>query len=132
MGVWLAAAVGAVSYFVLGAAWFTPLFGRVWDRSIGYDRATGGGRFPISYYLVPLITALVIASVLGALAHALAIDGLLQGTVLGAGIGIAIAAASLTNALTPHTPHTYLFGAVTGGYHFVGCTLTGLLIGALG
>lgn len=124
--------MGAVAYFVLGAAWFSPLFGRAWDRSIGYDRATAGGKFPISYYIVPLITALVIAGVLGTLAHALTIDGPLQGTALGAGVGIAIAVASLTNALTPHTPHPYLFGAVTGGYHLVGCTLTGLLIGALG
>lgn len=132
IGVWPAAAVGAVAYFMLGAAWFTPLFGRLWDRSIGYDRATSGGRFPISYYIVPLITAAVIAAVLGVLAHSLMIDGPLQGAALGAVLGLAIAVASLTNALTPHTPHPYLFAAVTGGYHLAGCTLTGLLVGILG
>ena len=30
---WWAAALGAVAYFVLGALWFSPLFGRVWDRA---------------------------------------------------------------------------------------------------
>ena len=26
-------------------------------------------------------------------------------------------AGALTNALTPHTPHPYLFDVITGGYH---------------
>ncbi|MGB2718444.1 MAG: DUF1761 domain-containing protein, partial [Rhodococcus sp. (in: high G+C Gram-positive bacteria)] len=62
---WLGVAVAAVVYYALGALWFGPLFGRAWDRSIGHDRAQTGGRFPLSYYVVPLccsaVTTIVIA-----------------------------------------------------------------------
>ena len=124
--VW-APAAAAVVYFLLGAVWFTPLFGRAWDRSIGHDRTRDNGRFPLGYYLVPLASAIAIAVVLSALHTPAAGAG--AGALLGAAVGTAIAAASLTNGLTPHTPHPYLFGAITGGYHLVGCTLAGLVIG---
>ena len=129
MNIWWATALGGIVYYLLGAAWFTPLFGRAWDRSIGHDRSADAGRFPLSYYLLPLLGALLTAVVIAALQAPGAGAGL--GTLIGAGVGLAAAAASVTNALTPHTPHPYLFGAITGGYHLVGCALAGLTIGTL-
>jgi hypothetical protein len=130
MNAWWAAALGGLVYFVLGAAWFTPLFGRAWDRSIGYDRSRNAGRFPLSYYVLPLAGALVSAYVIAALVPPHSGPG--PGLLTGAGVGVVAAAASVTNALTPHTPHPYSFGAITGGYHLTGCALTGLAIGIFG
>ena len=129
MSTWWVTALAGFLYYLLGAAWFTPLFGRAWDRSIGHERSRTAGRFPISYYLLPFAGALVTGVVITALHRAGA--GAVSGTLTGAGVGLVVAAASLTNALTPHTPHPYLFGAITGGYHLVGCTLAGLTIGTL-
>lgn len=129
MSIWWAAALGGLLYYLLGAAWFTPLFGRSWDRSIGYDRSRNTGRFPLGYYLLPLAGALVTTVVIAAIYPPG--GGVGAGLVSGAGVGIAAAAASFTNALTPHTAHPYVFGAITAGYHLTGATLAGLTIGLL-
>lgn len=125
---WWLVAIAAIGYYLLGALWFTPLFGRAWDRSIGYDRAKDKGRFPVSYYVVPLVAAIVASVVIAVLAALIDADPL-GSALLGASVGAVVAAATLTNALTPHTPHPYVFAAVTGGYHLLACTLAGLLVG---
>ena len=127
---WIAVLVAAVAYYVLGAVWFTPLFGRVWDRSIGYDRSATRGRFPLSYYITPLFGALVSTFVAALLVATTDVDGVAGGVLVGLGVGLVAAAASVTNALTPHTPKPYLFGAVTGGYHLTGLTIAGAILGA--
>ena len=111
----LAVAVAAVAYYLLGAAWFTPLFGKAWDRSIGYDRSRDT-TFGPAYYVGVILAAL--APTFG--------EALIVGVVVGRGV----AAVSINNALTPHTPHPYVFGAVTGGYHLVGIVLVSAIIGA--
>lgn len=124
-----AAALGSVLYYALGAVWFTPLFGRAWDRSIGYDRTRTGSRFPLGYYLLPLAGAMVTTIVIATLYPSGA--GVGAGLLIGVCVGTAAAAASFTNALTPHTPHPYVFGAITGGYHFTGAVIAGATIGLL-
>jgi hypothetical protein len=36
----------------------------------------------------------------------------------------------VNDALTPHTPHPFLLGAVRRGYHAVGIALVGVILGA--
>lgn len=127
---WWAALIAASGYYLLGALWFSPLFGRAWDRSIGHNRAAGNGRFPLSYYLVPLCGAAVGTLVIAVFRALIDPAGLVGAAAVGLGIGVAIAGATLTNALTPHTPKPYLFAAITAGYHLLGCTLVGLILGA--
>lgn len=127
---WLAIILATLAYYALGAAWFTPLFGRTWDRAIGYRRAEGS-RFGLDYYLVPLATSalvsLALAVVLASISPSGIGEALLVGTVIGVGIAAAI---SINNALTPHTPHPYLHGAVTGGYHLTGILAASAIISA--
>ncbi len=127
---WVAVAVAAFAYYVLGAVWFTPLFGKAWDRSLGYDRSQAP-RFTPDYYLVPLASAVTATLVLGMLLAALAPASFGEALSVGALVGLAVAAISVNNALTPHTPHPYLFGAVTGGYHLVGLTVAAAVIDLL-
>ena len=85
MSTWWVTALAGFLYYLLGAAWFTPLFGRAWDRSIGHDRSRTAGRFPISYYLLPRAGALVTGVVIAALHRAGA--GAVSGTLTGLTIG---------------------------------------------
>lgn len=129
---WWAVLLAALGYFILGAVWFTPLFGRAWDAAIGYDRSQSRGRFPVSYYIVPFVGSAISTVVIAVLVGLLPVAGAVGGVGVGASVGLAIAAASMTNSLTPHTPRPYVLGAITGGYHLVGCALAGVLIGWLG
>lgn len=124
---WLAVALAALAYYLLGAAWFTPLFGKAWDRSIGYDRSQAT-KFRPAYYVVPLVSAVLVALALGLILAALAPsfgEALIVGVIVGLGVAAAV---SINNALTPHTPHPYVFGAVTGGYHLVGIVIVSAII----
>lgn len=127
---WLAVALAALAYYLLGAAWFTPLFGKAWDRSIGHDRSTAP-TFGPDYYLVPLVSAIFVSLALGLILAALAPPSFGEALLVGVVIGVGVAAAvSINNALTPHTRHPYLFGAVTGSYHFVGIVIVSAIIEA--
>lgn len=125
---WLAIALAALTYYILGAAWFTPLFGKAWDRSIGHDRSQAA-KFSTSYYVVPLVSAVFVAFALGLILTALAAS-FGEALIVGLVVGLAVAAVSINNALTPHTPHPYVFGVVTGGYHIVGIVIVSAIIGA--
>ena len=128
---WLGVAVAAVVYYALGALWFGPLFGRAWDRSIGHDREQTGGRFPLSYYVVPLCCSVATTIVIALLLDVIGSGNVTAGVLVGLGVGIASAAASLTNALTPHTPQPFVFGVVTGSYHLTGATSAGAILGVI-
>ena len=128
----LAAALGAIAYFVLGALWFSPLFGRVWDRAVGHERQRGE-RFPTSYYVVPLVSSIAIAVAIAWLAEAVELAGFWDGAVFTIALGVGIAAAvSVTNAMTPNMRHPFVYGAVTGGYHVVGIGIVTAIVVAFG
>lgn len=127
---WFAVVLATIAYYVLGAVWFTPLFGKTWDRSIGYERVAGS-RFSAAYYVVPLVSAFLVSLAIAVLAAALAPmtfpEFLVLGVVIGFGVAFAI---SINNGLTPHTPKPFVFGAVTGGYHLVGILVVSAIVGA--
>lgn len=79
---------------------------------------------------MPLASAVLVSLALGLVLAALAPPGFGDVLAVGLVIGLGVAAAvSVNNALTPHTPHPYLFGAVTGGYHAAGIVLAAAVIG---
>lgn len=123
--------MAAVAYYALGALWFGPLLGRAWDRSIGHDRSQTGGRFPLSYYVVPLCCSAVTTIVIALVLDVIDSDAVVSGVIVGLGVGLATAAASLTNALTPHTPQPFVFGAVTASYHLMGAAVAGAVLGVV-
>ncbi|MDF1489431.1 DUF1761 domain-containing protein [Tessaracoccus caeni] len=126
---WLGVALAALAYYILGAIWFTPLFGKTWDRAIGHE-VSGARRFGADYYIVPLVSAVLVSVALGVLlavaAPASMSEALIVGVIVGGGVALPV---SMNNALTPHTPHPYVFGAVTGGYHMVGIVVVAAVLG---
>lgn len=129
---WFAVALATLAYFVLGALWFTPLFGRAWDRSLGIDRRRGE-RYPPIYYVVPFASSVLVSVATAVLVAATGVDGWADAALLGLVVGIGYSAAvTFTNAVTPTTPHPIAFAAITGSYHVVGAILAAIIIETMG
>lgn len=119
----LPAFVAGVAYFALGGLWFTPLFGRQWDKAVGFERPPKWRPGAI-YYIGPLVGCLVAAFATSCLAQLtqaqLLTDYLKVGFLVGMGYGATI---TTVNAIAPNMPHPGLYAAVVGSYHLVGLVL---------
>lgn len=125
--VWLGVLGATVGIYLLGGLWFTPMFGRAWDRGVGVSRRPGE-RFGLTYYVVPLVGAAGAAYALAFLVVAADVaavgDALVLGVVVGVGVGLTV---SFTNALTPRTARPLLYGLVTGCYHVVSAVVAAVV-----
>jgi hypothetical protein len=111
------------AYFALGGLWFTPLFGKQWDKAVGFERPPKW-RPSAVYYVGPLLGCLVAAAAsfyLMQLTQAQSLADYLQvGLVVGIGYGATI---TTVNAIAPNMRHPGLYAAVVGSYHLVGLVL---------
>jgi hypothetical protein len=127
---WLAISLATLAYFMLGALWFTPLFGAAYDTALGAKRGKGQ-KWPAIYYIGPFLSAFVTTVAMAVLAQALNVaniaDALWLGIIVGAGVALSV---SCNNAINPVTPRPLLYGAVTGGYHVVGISVVAVLLAA--
>ena len=127
----VAVIAATLAYFVLGAVWFTPLFGKQYDKAIGVDRSKKQ-KWPPIYYYGPFIGAVLTVSATAILISALKIENLSDAVALGLIVGIGYSAAvSFTNAITPNMPKPVLFGLITGSYHLAGVIVAALIIVSL-
>jgi hypothetical protein len=124
---WYAAVAAALSAFVLGGLWYSPvLFGKAWMRATGLtaERLAAGNQAVIfgASFVLALIASLVFALFLGP-APAL---GFAVGA--GASAGLCWVAASFgINYLFERKSFTLFL--INGGYHTVQFTLYGLILG---
>lgn len=128
---WLAIVAATLAYFILGAVWFTPLFGKAYDRGTGVSRSSKQ-KWPALYYYAPFLSSLVVAIAIGITAYALDINSYADAIMLGLVYGIGLAAISMSNAVTPNMPRPILFGSVVGGYHLVSAVLVSVIIYSFG
>ena len=127
---WLAVLVAALSMFLLGGLWFSPvLFYRTWLRANGFteqqvkEGANPARSFGFSF-LFSLIMSANLAMFLNDPSTTVAF-GAMAGFLAGFGwvaVGIGIV------ALFEQRPWSYIL--VNGGYMTVGMTLMGLILGA--
>jgi hypothetical protein len=123
---YLAVVVAALSTFLVGGLWYSPvLFGPRWQRAAGDVRKPGDAH-PARVFGLSFVFALV-----AALAYALIIPpaanatmALLQGVVVGAGV---VAASFGINYQFANRPA--VLWLIDGGYHTVQFALYGLIIG---
>ncbi len=124
----VAVTTAVLAYFILGALWFTPLFGKAYDKAIGVDRSKKQ-KWPLLYYIGPFVGTIITTLATATLIYTLKIENLWDGVVLGCIVGLGYAGAiSFTNAITPNTPRPLLFGLITGSYHFVGIIIVSAII----
>jgi hypothetical protein len=124
---YLAALVAALSSFVIGGVWYSPiLFAKAWQREAGLTDAqlrTQLGKTFTGAFVLSLIMALNLAAFLGQ--HA----GIAWGSGAGALAGIGWATASLAIVFLFERRSTMLI-VIDGGYLAVSYTVMGAIIGA--
>ena len=62
---WLAVGLGAVAFFLVGAVWYTVLFGKAWQKAVGLsdERLKTGGNMPLIFgtcFLLELVVAMML------------------------------------------------------------------------
>jgi hypothetical protein len=130
---WLAVLVGAVAYFVIGAAWFTPaVFGRPWMAAIGWDGSRPRPEMNPLSYAGPAIFYLIASAATALLAKATSTDTVQEGVVLGlvVGVGYALTVTATDAVFDPNKPKPWTWFAISGAYHVVSLILVGMIIGA--
>ncbi len=122
----LAVIVAAVSSFLLGGLWYSPiLFGKVWQREAGDPRKPGDGH-PAKIFGASLLFALLAALVYAWLIPAAAdpVQAVAQGLAVGAGV---VAASFGINYQFANRSGTLLL--IDGGYHTLQFGIYGLILG---
>ncbi|WP_251153393.1 DUF1761 domain-containing protein [Cellulosimicrobium sp. Marseille-Q4280] len=128
---WIGVLLAALASYVLGALWFTPLFGRAWDASIDHERVRGQAFGPL-YYVAPLVSSILTSFATAVLLEVTGTRALGGAALLGVLVGTCYAAAvTFTNAVNPRTPRPVLFSVVTGSYHVVSIVVGALVLAAL-
>jgi len=123
---YLAVIVAALSSFMLGGVWYSPvLFGPTWQRAAGDMRKPGDAHparvFGLSF-LFALAAAFVYALVMPVPADA--VHALMQGLAVGAGL---VAASFGINYQFANRPAVLWF--IDGGYHTLQFAIYGLVLG---
>ena len=130
---WLAVVVGGILYFILGALWYSPgVFGRAWQRAIGWNPEEKPPDMRPTFYVVPAIAYTVTAVAIGMLARATGSDDVGTGVVLGlvVGIGIAVMHTLGDAVFDPNKPEPWTWFAITGGYHAIGQLIVAVIVSA--
>lgn len=128
---WLAVIAGGLAYFVLGALWYSPaLFGRPWQRAIGWDPERTPPEVKPTFYVIPAIAYTVIAAAIGLVARASGSDDVGTGVALGLVVGVGISAMhTLGDAVfDPNKPAPWTWFAITAGYHVIGQLIVAVLV----
>jgi hypothetical protein len=122
----LAIVVAALSSFLLGGLWYSPLlFGDAWQREAGDPREKGQGH-PARVFGLSFVFALIAAFAFAVVMPPATSwqQALLQGLL--AGFGIVAASFGINYQFANRSTRLWL---IDGGYHTVQFTVYGLLIG---
>ena len=128
---WVAVIVGTVVYFTIGEVWFTPiLFGRPWQRSIGWDPSRTAPQMNPVTYAVPAVLYLLASIATGMLAAATGSTTFGSGIVLGLVVAVGYALVVIANdaVFDPNKPEPVTWFVITGGYNLVGLLIVAVLV----
>jgi hypothetical protein len=128
---WFAVIVSTIAYFALGALWYAEFaFGKAWQRAAGWDLNppdnAGAG-----IYAVPLVTCFAATLATAMIAAASGTDNIMEGILLGiiVGVGVALPVMFVTGTYDMTKPAPMTFAVIGAGYHIVGLTLAGAILG---
>lgn len=126
---WLAVAVAALGSFLVGALWYTVLFGKAWIRLMGFSDADMARAAKLQPLMMPMFLAcyFVLATVTAVLVKNLRLTTPAEGATLGALLFLGPAAAV---GLTNHVPSLKPLGAfaINAGYMLVYCVGMGVTL----
>ncbi|GAB4132001.1 MAG: hypothetical protein Fur0041_02930 [Bacteroidia bacterium] len=125
---WLAIAVAAVTYFMLGAIWYSPiLFSKIWAEGHGIvvDESEKK-RMPLIFGTT-LIIALVMSASIALLTFGLESTRCVSGIKVGLLCGVGLAIGPMGMNFLYHRKTLKLF-LIDAGYHIIGCVLAGIIV----
>jgi Protein of unknown function (DUF1761) len=126
---WLAILVGAVAWFILGALWYGPLFGKAWIAATGIDPRAEGQRPGAGTYVFPLVAYIVATIALAMLAVATGSSTLGHGIILGlvVGIGFAVTLYAVESVFGSRPRPGTWFG-ITAAYQLIGILIAAVIV----
>jgi len=129
---YLAVVVAGVVMFLLGGAWYTALFGKIWVNLHGYSETRlqqmKAKRPPALFFTGMIICYLLISLALGVVIATFAIDGLLGGLLLGLIAWVIVAGFRFTGWLATDN-HLGIF-LIDAAFDLVALLVAGGLLGA--
>lgn len=131
---WIAVVVAAIAFFVLGAIWYGPVFGKTWQKGVGLSdeelkSANMGKLFGSAFVFALIITVGMAIFFFGFGTDPENPMDATMGAMYGLMTGIFF--------ILPSTCMNYLFARksaslmlIDSGYHIVAYTLVGIILGA--
>lgn len=126
---WWGVLVGALTLFVIGAIWYTPLFGKAYYKAIHAtepDPSEANAAVMTRFFIGQFFSALVVAGALAWLTRD--VDSVGRGALYGLVAGILAAALQCQLSLADTRAKSLL--AINAGYFVVGLTAVGAVLGA--
>lgn len=128
---WLSVLFAFVAYFILGTLWFTLLFSKQYNVSLGKENDNKKNIAPI-FIIGPALCCLVITIASAILMYSLNINSFESALLFAAIIGIGYLFANTVNiAINPNIPKPLLYGAISGTYHLVGILIVSIILVAM-
>jgi Protein of unknown function (DUF1761) len=128
---WLGVAAATFACAVLGAVWFTALFGKHYTKALGRESQPPFKMTPI-FMVGPFLCCLVTCVASAVLMRALGIntvgDGLMFGTIVGLGL---LAATTVNTGINPNIPRPILYGVISGSYFLAAGIMISLILTVL-
>jgi len=128
---WLGVAASTTAMAVLGALWFTAVFGKAYTHALGREGQPPFKMTPI-FMAGPFVCSLVTSIASAILIQNLGIDNFGDGLVYGLVVGIGFLATTTVNTgINPNMPRPLLYGAISGSYFLVAGVMSSLILVAL-
>jgi hypothetical protein len=129
---WLAIFGAALAYFVLGAVWYSLLFGKIWAaeqvRHCGGEGGTGPARREFAGMLVAnLVCNLVASAAIAGLLRGMGITDLATAIKLGASLAAGFSITTLTIVHVWEKKSTKVW-MIDASYHLIGCMMAAAIL----
>lgn len=127
---WLAVLVGGLAYFVLGALWYSVLFGKAWIKATGVNPNDPNAKKGVAGIMLSSLVLMIISSLGVAIfcARIGTIGGWMSGMKVGLVAGICFCATSISISYLYEKRPLSLY-LINGLYNIIGCALAGIVIG---
>ena len=124
---WLAVLVAGGAFFVLGAVWYSVLFGKKWAQLLNIDWENPGGNMGVIFGLT-LVLELLASAALAILIRDSGFGGWRGGLHVGliVGIGIVLPVIAINNL---YQRRAGALTAIDGGHMAVGLAIVGAILG---
>lgn len=128
---WLGVAASTLAMAILGALWFTALFGKAYTYALGREGQPPFRMTPI-FMVGPFVCGLITSIASAILMRSLEIDNFGDGVAYGLIVGIGYLTTTTVNTgINPNMPRPLLYGAISGSYFLVAGVISSSILVAL-